>query len=425
MRGPMVSQLLCKFFIIIFICSTVFAGVLPRPPAYSSELKVFPGAEGFGALTPAGRGGQVIKVTNLQDSGPGSLRAAIENPGPRIVVFEVGGGIFLKETLDVKDPYLTIAGQTAPFPGISLIGFGLKVATHDVLIQHLYVRVVSPGAEDGIQLKAVGKSRPFNVVVDHVSVAWANDENISCFHDSARDITFSNCLLGEGHYGMLIAEGSVNISVLRNLFMSAKERHPRIAGGTSVQVVNNLSYNVGSYGSTVVGSKRGGALVSFAGNLYLDGPDTGKISYGIRVYDEIMDGNRLYSPGVGPHANLANGRLCSLPTLDFLVSKPPIPLDGVTVDPANEVERRIIANAGARPAERLRPDGDVVDRRLITELVMRGGSVKDHLKPAYAKPVTTHRPFEVPDRPQEDDDGDGYTNIEEVLHRLAQQIENR
>jgi len=421
----MAPQILREFFLAFASMCMVLLACFAFPAlGYADELPVFPGAEGFGSLTPAGRGGQVIKVTNLQDSGPGSLRAAIETPGPRIVVFEVGGGIHLEAALDVKDPYLTIAGQTAPFPGISLIGFGIKVATHDVLIQHLYVRIVSPRAEDGIQLKAVGKSRPFNVVVDHVSVAWANDENISCFHDSASDITFSNCLLGEGHYGMLIAEGSVNISVLRNLFMSAKERHPRIASGTSVQVVNNLSYNVGSYGSTVVGSKRGGALVSFAGNLYLDGPDTGKTSYGIRVYDERMEGNSLYLPGVGPHSNLASGRICSLPTLDFLVSKPPIPLDAVTIGPVEKVERSIIANAGARPAERLRPDGDVVDRRLITELVMRGGSVKDRFKPAYAKPVTTYRPFELPDRPQDDDDGDGYTNVEEVLHRLAWQLEN-
>ncbi|WP_226003229.1 hypothetical protein [Paenibacillus sp. BJ-4] len=99
---------------------------------------VFPGAVGYGTDTPAGRGGKVIKVTNLNNDGPGSFRAALETKGSRIIVFEVGGVIDLeKERLELREPYVTIAGQTAPSPGITFIRGGLHIRTHDVLMQHV------------------------------------------------------------------------------------------------------------------------------------------------------------------------------------------------------------------------------------------------------------------------------------------------
>ena len=167
----MAAATLVRFSLWIVMTFPILA-VLPCdlacPPASAGELKTFPAAAGFGALTPAGRHGQIIKVTNLKDSGPGSLRAAIETPGPRIVVFEVAGGILLQSPLIVQHPFLTIAGQTAPFPGISLMGFGLQLSTHDLLIQHLFIRITNLTAEDGIQLKAGQEEKPVNIVIDHV-----------------------------------------------------------------------------------------------------------------------------------------------------------------------------------------------------------------------------------------------------------------
>src|SRR5215470_4024198 len=107
---------------------------------------VFPGAQGFGIETPAGRGGRILRVTNLNSEGPGSLRAAIETKGPRIVVFEVAGVIDLNmKPLTISEPFITIAGQTAPTPGITIVRAGIDIATHDILLQHIRVRMGDAG----------------------------------------------------------------------------------------------------------------------------------------------------------------------------------------------------------------------------------------------------------------------------------------
>src|SRR3569623_759546 len=117
----------------------VFLLILAAVPAAGSA-QAFPGAAGWGAQTPGGRGGRIIRVTNLNPSGPGSFRAAVEAHGPRIVVFEVGGVIDLGlTTLSVTEPFLTIAGQTAPSPGITLIRGGIDVHGHDVIMRHIRI----------------------------------------------------------------------------------------------------------------------------------------------------------------------------------------------------------------------------------------------------------------------------------------------
>ena len=149
------------------------------------SLPVVPGIMGFGVRTTAGSGpnrigGTIIHVTSLNSSGAGSLREAIDAKGPRVVVFDVSG--YIDITLDgeirIKNPYLTIAGQTAPSPGISLKGNGLSIRTHDVLVQHIRIRVGDdPAGERGSQRDGLeivdhpaGSGATYNVVVDHVSV---------------------------------------------------------------------------------------------------------------------------------------------------------------------------------------------------------------------------------------------------------------
>src|SRR5438067_7305302 len=139
-------------------------------------VSAFPGAEGFGATTPGGRGGRAIAITNLSDEGPGSFRSACEAEGPRIVIFRVSGLITLTRKLVIKNPYITIAGQTAPGDGICLRNFTFVIATHDVVVRYLRSRLgdVTAQEDDSITLAAGVK----NVVVDHCSATWSIDEDL-------------------------------------------------------------------------------------------------------------------------------------------------------------------------------------------------------------------------------------------------------
>ena len=130
----------------------------------------FPGAVGQAAQTPGGRGGQILRVTTLAPDGPGSLKAAIETPGPRIIVFEVGGVIDMgRETIEIKHPFLTIAGQTAPGPGITLIRTGIDVKTHDVVMRHLriYTGVDGQPKRSGWEADNFSNVAAHNDIVDH------------------------------------------------------------------------------------------------------------------------------------------------------------------------------------------------------------------------------------------------------------------
>src|SRR5437763_8447454 len=130
----MMTKMRISFVAIALTLSPSFLGLDMSASSDRKEIPAFPGAEGFGSTTPGGRGGKVLFVTNLADSGPGSLRDACEAEGPRIIVFQLAGTIALKEAIIVKNPFLTIAGQTAPGDGICLRNYPFMVATHDVIV---------------------------------------------------------------------------------------------------------------------------------------------------------------------------------------------------------------------------------------------------------------------------------------------------
>ena len=177
------------------------------PAACPAQIPAFPGAAGFGSTTPGGSGRHLkpaktslIRVTTLKNAGPGSLRACIEYPAPRVCVFEIAGEIMLAAPLQIRRPYITVSGQTAPEPGITVSGAGIEIHTHDVVVQHLAVRpgdrIPGPAPEnrDGVSVR--GKS--FNVLLDHLSVSWALDENISTSQEGVYDDTFSHSIIAEG-----------------------------------------------------------------------------------------------------------------------------------------------------------------------------------------------------------------------------------
>ena len=212
----------------------------------TQPLPAFPGAEGWGANTPGGRGGRVIKVTNLNDSGSGSFRAAVSAEGPRIVVFDVSGTISLKSDLTINSPYLTIAGQTAPGDGICLKGWPLNIAnTHDIVIRGLRVR---PGIASGLlgsEINALEIRQSRNIIIDHCSFSWSCDEGINNWHDGD-NITIQWCMMSEplhnsihekGAHGYGASLGGYKLSFHHNLIAHAMARNPSIGG-------NNMNFTV-------------------------------------------------------------------------------------------------------------------------------------------------------------------------------------
>jgi len=151
----------------------------------------FPGAEGYGRFALGGRAGKVYEVTTLEDSGPGSLREAVEAEGPRTVIFRVGGTIVLKDKIVVRNPYITVAGQTAPGDGICIRGatFG-NLSTHDSIIRYVRVRV---GDESGKTYDGMGFAYTDHSIIDHCSISWTIDESVSS--RQAKNITFQRNLI--------------------------------------------------------------------------------------------------------------------------------------------------------------------------------------------------------------------------------------
>ena len=245
-----------------------------------TQVPAFPGAEGFGMYTTGGRGGRVIKVTNLNDSGEGSLRAAVEATGPRIVVFEVSGIVELESDLMVYEPYLTIAGQTAPGDGICIKNYPLRFKdTHDIIVRFLRLR---PGIKSGQAIDALELRRCKNVIVDHVSASWSVDEIVNTSH-SCEDITLQWCLFSEslnnsihekGEHGYAASIGSVRTSYHKNLLANNKGRNPSITGDDEnrtfdMNFSNNVIYN---YQSRAMDGKPHG--INVLCNYYKYGPST-------------------------------------------------------------------------------------------------------------------------------------------------------
>ena len=223
-----------------------------------SKIPAFPGAEGGGAYTPGGRGGKIFVVTSLEDSGPGTLREACEAGGARTIVFNVAGIIKLKTPISVRAPYLTIAGQTAPGDGVCVAGETFAIDTHDVIIRHMRFR---RGSTDVTRRDdALGGDPMGNIIIDHCSVSWGLDENLSMYRNMftanensetqklpAANITIQNTISSEGldtynhAFGSTI--GGLNSTFLRNLWANNVARNPSIGMYGDFTFANNVLFN--------------------------------------------------------------------------------------------------------------------------------------------------------------------------------------
>lgn len=435
-----------------------FGNVVAMRAAAEPATVAFPGAVGFGVETPGGRGGRILKVTNLRASGPGSLAAAVREKGPRIVVFEVGGVIDLDATvLSIAEPFLTIAGQTAPSPGITLIRGGVTIRTHDVVLQHLRVRTGDAGRarKSGWEVDSMATTAAWNVVIDHCSLAWGTDENLSASGPrfaggdtaedwrahTSHDITFSRCIIAEGlshsshgkgehSKGGLIHDNVRRIAIIGNLYASNVERNPLFKGGTQGVVVNNLIDNPGRkavhynlWGSEWAGHPFVAGELAVVGNVLHYGPDTqpgrplvavdGHGALDLFTADNLAfdrEGRPVAEAAVllsrvprekRPGLDAKNGADpdYAIRPMDPQVAEvrrlPAAPLwpRDFRAKPAAEVEAAVLKNAGARPWDR-----DAVDARIVSQVRAGQGRIIDSQEQVggYPRAAMTRRSLTVP-----------------------------
>ena len=350
----------------------LLSGMLSAAGLAGAQTIAFPGAEGFAAATTGGRGGAVYHVTNLNDAGPGSLRAGVEPPaGPRTVVFDVGGYVALKSVLRVGSN-LTIAGQTAPGAGIGLRGSEVSLSgSHNVIIR--YLRIRQGLAEKQDKKSAVDIYGGRDIILDHLSIQWGRWDTVDM--NVCTNITVEDCILGPGvapqRFGCLCQ--SDNVSFLRNLWISNQSRNPKSKG--RIQYVNNVIYNWGVTGY-VGGHSGADHCADLINNYFIKGP-----SSSARFVGEFKPTDHLYQTGNFADMN-CDGQLNGRPVVPadfgkqdgptFMSAPTAAPTLPVTVLSAAAAYREIVERAGASLHR------DAVDRRLmedLTSLGLRGQTV--------------------------------------------------
>lgn len=402
-----------------------------------SPRPAFPGAQGWAAKTQGGRGGQIIRVTTLDGEGPGSFRAAVDARGPRIIVFEVGGVIDLGgKTLTIREPFLTIAGQTAPSPGVTFIRGGIDIATHDVIVQHIRVRAGEAGfaKKSGNDFDSIStRGISYNIIVDHCSLTWGTDENLSASGPrfvgrtpdewragTSRDITFSNNIIAESlahsthaklehSKGSLIHDNITNILIVGNLYAHNFERNPLFKGGVRGVVVNNLIYNPGQRAIhyNLMGEEWGdepwqlGQLVA-VGNVLRGGMDTAEHLAFLEIGGdgdlEFYGRDNIAVDRYGRPLPMF-GRYTTTSARIIQRNRPMLWPVGLTPLAAVDVQRSVLRNAGARPWDR-----DMDDVRLIADVAEGRGRIIDSEEDihGYPRPQPTRRAFNPEDWNLED-----------------------
>ena len=277
------------------LCYVVAAFLLMLPAEASGEA-LLAGANTKGGMI---RGARIIHVTTLDDVGPGSLREALTETGPRLVVFDVAGTIELQSDLVVREPFLTVAGQTAPDTGVTLYGASLRLRSHDVVVQHIAVR---PGSSDSTKIndnrdaisldgrgvRSDGKDVSRDIVLDHISASWSVDETISLWYGTTRDVTISNSIIGEalrnaGHpkddhsMGLLVGPDIAGVDIHANMLVSNAFRNPAISQGASIYFANNYIFNPGHNGVHFYNRKTQDITrMTIVSNLFERGLDTSR-----------------------------------------------------------------------------------------------------------------------------------------------------
>lgn len=342
-----------------------------------------------GDPTEGGKGGKIVRVTTLAKDGPGSLSSALAMKGPRIIVFEVGGAIDLgQSSLLIEEPYVTIAGQTAPSPGITLVRGGIDVKTHDVKISHIRVMTGDAGQpkRSGWEADAFSTVAAHNVLVENNTFMWAVDENMSASgprftgntveewrKGTSHDITFrlnlalegladSSHPKGEHSKGSLIHDNATNIVFDRNVWAHNVERSPLVKGGAQVLMVNNFIYDPGLRAIHYnlmdlewIDHQHVAGEITAVGNVMRGGNSTSEnlpfLMLGgagdLKFYGQdnvAVDRHGEPLPMFGTYGQTA-ARLIE-------AEAPLHSLSGYDIMPSGEVETTLLRTAGARPWDR-------------------------------------------------------------------------
>ena len=416
----------------------------------------FQGAEGFGARSIGGRGGKVLFVRNLNDSGPGSLREAVTAKGPRTVIFHVSGLITLKSRIQIDEPFLTIAGQTAPGDGICIRGSEVSIHTHDVVVRYMRFRPgdISDGEVDGVNV--MGAS--YNVILDHCSATWSIDEDLSP-SGAIHDVTVQWCLIAEGlnrsihskgahGYGSLVrAVGGLTMH--HNLWAHNEARSPRLGDNYGkgpwpvFDVRNNVMYDYGSMCSGMTGDR---ISANYVNNYIRPGPSSNR-RRGIIVLTDTADVRYFLSGNiVEGRPELTSNNVLFFDRTEFngrklfSVADRPFETPPVRTTSAQEALAAVLAGAGATLPQR-----DSVDARIVHEAETHTGSIIDSQWEVGGWPEyrSTRPPRDtdmdgIPDDwerahglyPNDPSDAaavrpDGYTNLEIYLNSLVLKREAR
>ncbi|WP_194526868.1 hypothetical protein [Zobellia roscoffensis] len=408
-----------------------------------SELKAFPTAEGFGKNATGGRGGIIVEVTNLNDSGPGSLRYALEEIRvPRTIIFKVGGTINAKSNLTIFTARgnVTIAGQTAPGGGILIKNGSLSIQADNVIVRHLRFRMNSSTNPedghnmDGIRIRSSNQSVDIkDIIIDHCSMTWALDENFSVKY--ARNVTIQNSLIGECSKATLIAR-SKNVSVLNNLFVLNNSRN--VLANTvehndlTFEQINNIVYG---FKWATAGTE--GMTFNVIGNKYKLSDDfETSTNYPITLTapdPENGDNGNIKTTHAYFDDNIVDNDLLGLyrKELKPYIFSSPKSKSSYKATSASKLDSKLLSNVGASVPKR-----DAVDQRLINHYKNGSGSPKSNGTFPNISSGTAYKdsdkdgisddwekshglnPNDIKDG-NKDKNNDGYTNLEDFLYYLA------
>jgi pectate lyase len=434
-----------------------------------ADPPAFAGAEGAGANAIGSRGGSVCAVTNLNDSGTGSLRACIEQSGARIVVFRVGGTIELQTSLVFLNPDIYIAGHTAPGGGIQISGKNMqssvmRINTDNVVLRYLRIRKglspdPNPSTPDVVGIEyttTAGADAPTDIILDHLSMMWSHDEAFSAYGETTgsthvpKDITVQYSIMAEGLMGHSTnaltgsdsatnAQNMTNIDFHHNLFANVTNRNPLIKS-RSGRVVNNIVYNWMTYAS----QSGPGSQVDYIANLYKAGPIIKSANRAAEVQVFLYNASTCSSAGLmqlspsiyiagnkGPwfttpdddnwamikQVTCENGTVVGALSTDYKRADP-LATAGVaiTVEDVDDIETTLLPVVGA--SRRLDCDGtwvsarDTADTRLVAEYTAGRGFIPSNENEVGGFPVIASGTACT------DTDGDGMPDVWEDAQSL-------